>query len=97
MVLRVDQPLTFSIRGGIIDVYSINHDHPIRIEFFDTEIESIRYFDISTQRTINQINQAIIVPATDLLFSQSYNQEEKIKVAARIKNIQNQANSEAIE
>lgn len=65
---RVDQPLCYASRGGIIDVYSINHEHPIRIEFFDNIIESIRYFDISTQRTIEIIKQADIIPATDLLF-----------------------------
>lgn len=67
---RVDQPLTFSVRGGIIDVYSINHEHPIRIEFFDTEVESIRYFDIQTQRTIQTINETYIIPATTLMFKE---------------------------
>lgn len=38
-------------RGGIIDVYSMNYDHPLRIEFFDNIVESIRFFDIATQRT----------------------------------------------
>ena len=41
---HIDQPLTFATRGGIVDVYSINYDSPIRIEFFDTEVESIRLF-----------------------------------------------------
>lgn len=68
-VSRVDQPLCFASRGGIVDVYSMNHEHPIRIEFFDNEIESIRYFDISTQRTISLLNNADIIPASDLLFS----------------------------
>lgn len=66
---RVDQPLCYASRGGIVDVYSINHEYPIRIEFFDNIIESIRYFDISTQRTIQVIRQADIIPASDLLFT----------------------------
>lgn len=66
---RVDQPLCYASRGGIIDVYSMNHEYPLRIEFFDNIIESIRYFDISTQRTIEVIQQANIIPATDLLFN----------------------------
>ena len=37
---RVDQPLCFASRGGIIDIYSINSETPVRIEFFDTEIDS---------------------------------------------------------
>lgn len=68
-VNRVDQPLTYAARGGIIDVYSINNEHALRIEFFDNIIESIRYFDISTQRTIEIIEQARIIPATDILFT----------------------------
>lgn len=68
-VSRVDQPLCFASRGGIIDVYSMNEDYPIRIEFFDTVIESIRYFDPATQRTVSKANHVKIIPATDLLFS----------------------------
>ena len=69
LVSRVDTPLTYASRGGIVDVFSINHEYPIRIEFFDNEIESIRYFDCTTQRTIEVIEEVKIIPATDLLFS----------------------------
>ena len=69
-VSRVDQPLTFASRGGIVDVFSMNQDNPIRIEFFDNEIESIRYFDIVTQRTISLVDEVKIIPATHLLFSE---------------------------
>ena len=41
----VDRPCTFASRGGIIDVFTLQYENPIRIEFFDTEIESIRMFD----------------------------------------------------
>ncbi len=68
-VSRVDQPLCFASRGGIVDVYSMNEDYPIRIEFFDTVIESIRCFDPSTQRTIEKRDHVKIIPATDLLFT----------------------------
>lgn len=67
-VSRVDQPLTFALRGGIIDVYSINYEHPVRIEFFDNEIESCRFFDLSSQRTIEKTDNITILFATDLLF-----------------------------
>ena len=71
LVKRVDQPLTYASRGGIIDVYSINYEYPIRIEFFDNEIESIRFFDITTQRTIETIKEVTIVPAGNYLFSEN--------------------------
>lgn len=66
---HVDQPLSFAIRGGIVDVYSINYDHPIRLEFFDTQIESIRFFDENIQRTIGTIEEVEIVPASIVFFS----------------------------
>lgn len=70
-VNRVDQPLCFAVRGGIIDLYSMNENNPIRIEFFDDEIESIRFFDISSQRTIQTLNEITIIPATELLFEEN--------------------------
>ena len=68
---HIDQPLTFASRGGVIDIFSINHTQPVRIEFFDDEIESIRFFDVETQKTIVPIEEIDIVPANDLLFSDS--------------------------
>lgn len=67
-ILNVDQPFYFSHRGGIIDVFSNNYEYPIRIEFFDDEIDSLRYFDQATQRTISTINEVKIVPATEILY-----------------------------
>lgn len=65
----VDRPCTFASRGGIVDIYSLNHAHPVRIEFFDTVIDSIRYFSLDTQRTLTSVEETTIVPATDLLFT----------------------------
>ncbi len=64
---RVEQPLCYAIRGGIIDIFSINYPHPIRIEFFDNEIESIRFFDISTQRTVSTTNTVELLCASEFL------------------------------
>jgi len=66
---HIDQPLCYAARGGIIDVFSINYPHPIRVEFFDTEIESIRFFDVATQKTIETVKEVQIVPASDVLFT----------------------------
>ena len=65
----VDRPCTYASRGGIVDVYCLEYEHPIRIEFFDTVIESIRLFHEETQRTIQTIDSVLINPATDLLFT----------------------------
>lgn len=63
----VSAPGQFAIRGGIIDVYPLNQDDPIRIELFDTEIDSIRSFDIATQRSLQKLQQITIAPATDMV------------------------------
>ncbi|WP_249872210.1 transcription-repair coupling factor [Oceanobacillus saliphilus] len=65
----VTTPGEFSQRGGIIDIYPITEEHPIRIELFDEEIDSIRYFDAETQRSLDKVNEVIIGPATELLLT----------------------------
>lgn len=62
---RVDfvyEPGQFSIRGGIVDIFSYSNDNPYRIEFFGDEVESIRTFDASTQLSISSHKHATIVP-----------------------------------
>lgn len=59
---KIEQIGQFCARGGIIDVYPINSDTPIRIEFFDNEIESIREFDIDSQCSLNNIAKCEILP-----------------------------------
>ncbi len=54
----VELPGEFSSRGGIVDVFAPDWLQPVRIEFFDDEIESIRRFDISTQRSLESLHQA---------------------------------------
>jgi transcription-repair coupling factor (superfamily II helicase) len=66
---HVDQPLSYAARGGIVDIYSINYDSPIRVEFFDTEIDSIRFFDVLTQKTVETVDEVHIVPASDVIFT----------------------------
>jgi transcription-repair coupling factor (superfamily II helicase) len=55
----------YSIRGGILDVFSPEQDQPLRIEFFGDEIESIRRFDAETQRSIHKLNECVIQPLTE--------------------------------
>ena len=56
----------FSVRGFIIDIFLVNELHPVRIELFGNTIESIRYFDENTQRTIEEINEIIIKPFDEI-------------------------------
>jgi transcription-repair coupling factor (superfamily II helicase) len=62
---RVDfvvEPGQFSVRGGIVDVFSFSHDQPFRIEFFGDEIESIRSFDIESQLSIDPLQKLSLIP-----------------------------------
>lgn len=68
-VKYVEKPFTYSMRGGVCDVYSIQMESPLRIEFFDEDIDSLRYFDIETQRSTIKVDQARIVFASDVLLT----------------------------
>lgn len=58
----VTEPGEFSVRGGILDVFSFSHDEPYRIEFFGNEIDTIRVFDVETQLSKEQIKKISIIP-----------------------------------
>ena len=58
----VTEPGEFSVRGGIVDVFSFSHDKPYRIEFFGDEVDSIRTFDIESQLSIKPIQKLQIIP-----------------------------------
>ncbi len=61
----VEEPGTFSRRGGLIDVFPPNLSHPVRIELFGDEIDSIRSFDPITQRSIQRIQRFALAPSTE--------------------------------
>lgn len=54
-----------SIRGGILDIFPPDSENPVRVEFFGEEIESLRYFDVDTQLSINEIEEVWICPAIE--------------------------------
>jgi len=63
----VSSPGEFSLRGGILDIYSLTESDPVRIELFDTDIDSIRTFSIEDQKSLEKISTVNIGPATELL------------------------------
>jgi len=70
----VVEPGQFSIRGGIVDVFSFSNEHPYRVEFFGDEVESIRSFNINTQLSIQEVKKLNIIP----------NVENKEMIEARV-------------
>lgn len=60
----------FAIRGGIIDIFSYTDEAPVRIELWDDEVDSIRAFDVESQRSIENYKSYTIFPATEYLFTE---------------------------
>ncbi|MDZ7671605.1 MAG: transcription-repair coupling factor [Halanaerobiales bacterium] len=67
----VEEPGQFSIRGGILDIYTLIYDNPIRIELFGDEVDSIRYFDVESQRSVENIDQISITPVNEIIFNKN--------------------------
>ncbi|WBL15188.1 transcription-repair coupling factor [Sutcliffiella sp. NC1] len=65
----VSTPGDFSIRGGIIDIYPLTEEYAVRIELFDDEVDSIRYFNVEDQRSQKSDTKVEIGPATEVLLS----------------------------
>ncbi|MFC6171416.1 transcription-repair coupling factor [Loigolactobacillus jiayinensis] len=63
----VGRPGEFAMRGDIIDIYPLNAANPVRIDLFDTEVDSLRYFEAGTQRSIENLTEFTLLPATDFL------------------------------
>ncbi|PYQ40041.1 MAG: transcription-repair coupling factor, partial [Acidobacteria bacterium] len=61
----VEMPGEYAVRGGILDVYSPEAERPVRVEFFGDEVDSIRRFDPASQRSMNPIDEALLLPLTE--------------------------------
>ncbi|MCG8333506.1 MAG: transcription-repair coupling factor [Proteobacteria bacterium] len=70
-VEMVEERGEFSVRGEIIDLFPLNEDEPVRLDFFDDELESIKFFDIETQRSKSQLESLTIFPAQEVLYTDS--------------------------
>ena len=82
---QVDGMGQFSIRGGIIDIYPMTEELPLRIELWDDEVDSIRTFDLESQRSVEQLDEAVIYPATELVLGREQIDSgvQKIEKAAK--------------
>lgn len=66
---QVEAPGQFSIRGGIVDIFDLTEENPYRIELWGEEVESIRSFDILSQRSIERLQSIRIYPATEMVLT----------------------------
>ena len=81
---QVEAPGQFSIRGGIVDIFDLTEENPYRIELWGDEVESIRSFDVLSQRSVEKLSGITIYPASEMLLSDSQMQKgmEKIRKEA---------------
>ncbi len=63
----VQRPGEFAVRGGVVDVYGPYFSEPLRIDFFGDQIESLKLFDPETQRSTRRLEEAVILPARELI------------------------------
>lgn len=70
----------FAVRGGILDIFPIQLENPVRIELFDIEVDSIRVFDIENQRSVQSIEQVDILSAKEFIFTR----DEANEIAQRV-------------
>lgn len=82
-VEQVEKKGEFAVRGSVVDIFPLNQDDPIRMDFFDIEIDSLRTFDQATQRSIENIEKIEVLPATDLIINE-------IKLNQAIKTMNNE-------
>ena len=66
----VTEPGQFSIRGGIMDIYDLTKENPVRIELWGDEVESIRSFDVLSQRSIEKLGFVSLYPATEMVMDE---------------------------
>ena len=81
---QVENPGQFSIRGGIIDIFDLTEENPYRIELWGDEVESVRSFDILSQRSIEKLESISVFPATEFVL-------EAQRIKAGLKKIEEEA------
>ena len=63
---RVEAPGQFAQRGGLLDIYPVGEEYPVRMEFFGDEVDSIRAFDAVSQRSVEKVREVRILPAGEM-------------------------------
>ncbi|GEK34491.1 transcription-repair coupling factor [Kurthia sibirica] len=76
----VTTPGEFAVRGGIIDLYPPYFDEPVRLELFDTEVDSIRTFSADNQRSIAKLESLTILPAAEVVLTTTMRQELALRL-----------------
>ena len=81
----VAKPGEFAIRGDIVDIYPLDRENPIRIEFFGDEIDTIKEFDVANQRSLDEIDSVKIGPALDRIYQKEDLERALVKIKEDMK------------
>ncbi len=83
---QVDGMGQFSVRGGILDIFPLTEEQPIRIELWDTQVDSLRSFDLESQRSVEQLEELTIYPATEIVLTEQQKRRgvERLKKEAEV-------------
>ena len=84
----------FSVRGGIIDIFPLTEENPIRIELWDDEVDSIRSFDAESQRSIENLEEVHIYPACELVLTEEERREGIARIQKEAKKVSDQMRGE---
>ncbi|MDI6553826.1 transcription-repair coupling factor [Leuconostoc falkenbergense] len=79
-VKLVQTPGEFAQRGSIIDIYPLTANDPIRLDFFDDELDQLKHFDVTSQKSIDSLEAVTIDPATDFVVSESQYDQAKLAI-----------------
>jgi len=77
----VEEPGDFSVRGGIVDIFSPLYPNPVRIEFFGDTVDAMRFFSAASQRKLKNISEAVILPAKEAII----NKQDLVDVISRVR------------
>ena len=89
----VEAPGQFASRGGILDIYPLTEENPVRIELWGDEIDSVRYFDAESQRTKEQLQGIRIYPASEFVTTTSITQRGLKKISAQARDLEQKLRS----
>lgn len=82
---QVESPGEFAVRGGIVDIYPLTEEAPYRIELWGDEIDSIRTFDVMSQRSIERVNSVAIYPAAEIVLDNTTIQKGISNIDSQVK------------
>ncbi len=85
---QVESKGQFSVRGGIIDIFDLTGENPVRIELWGDEVESIRSFDLLSQRSIENLEEVVIFPGTEMMLSSSQKMAGYKKIEKEAKSLE---------